>query len=120
MVYTIYFKQSTIASNTPVTANDVLVKYIRGTHDIVFATTRHNISVAVYNAEGHMLFHENITPSSQNDIYLITDAHGLSQLVDVYAPTTTFTVPKANQFYFYVFYQDGKTKIKSGKMYLHD
>ena len=116
--YTIHFIPSTIQTTTTPSSADVLFKHIQGTSDIVFATTRKNISVAVYNSDGRRVFYSAVQESSQNDVYLITDAYGRDQLVDVYAPTTIFSIPDINQLYFYVFIENDKNKIKSGKFFL--
>jgi hypothetical protein len=116
--YTIHFIPSTIQTSTTPSSADVLFKHIQGTSDIVFATTRKNISVAVYNSDGRRVFYSAVQESSQNDVYLITDAQGRDQLVDVYAPTTIFSIPDINQLYFYVFIENDKNKIKSGKFFL--
>ena len=116
--YTIHFIPSTIQTTTTPSSADVLFKHIQGTSDIVFATTRKNISVAVYNSDGRRVFYSAVQESSQNDVYLITDAQGRDQLVDVYAPTTIFSIPDINQLYFYVFIENDKNKIKSGKFFL--
>ena len=116
--YTINFIETTIQSaNTPY-AHDVLMKHITGTHNIVFATIRKNVSVAVYDAQGSLLYMTKIPESSQNDIVMITNADGVDELVDVYTPLATFTLPQSNQFYFYVFFENDKRKIASGKILL--
>ena len=105
------------SANTPY-AHDVLMKHITGTHELVFATIRKNVSVAVYDAQGSLLYMTKLPESSQNDIVMITNADGVDELVDVYTPLATFTLPQSNQFYFYVFFENDKRKIASGKILL--
>lgn len=113
--YTINFMKPTLGSNNP-QAHDVLMKHIKGTNQIAFATTRPNVYAAVYNGHGSLLFFEKVEISNQNDIVLITNADGREELVDVYNPLLTFSLPQTNQFYFYVFYENKERKIASGKL----
>lgn len=116
-VYTIFFASTTINDAATPNALDVLMKHIKGTRDIAFATLRKNVSVCVYQMNGQMLFHAAIPESNQNDVIMITNANGQEELVDVYTPLTTFTLPEENQHYFYVFYENNKRKIASGKIF---
>ena len=116
-VYTIFFASTTINDAATPNALDVLMKHIKGTRDIAFATLRKNVSVCVYHMNGQVLFHAAIPESSQNDVIIITNANGQEELVDVYTPLTTFTLPEENQHYFYVFYENNKRKIASGKIF---
>lgn len=116
-VYTIYFVSTTINDAATPNVLDVLMKHIKGTNDIAFATLRKNVSVCVYHMNGQMLFHAAIPESNQNDVIMITNANGQEELVDVYTPLTTFTLPEENQHYFYVFYENNKRKIASGKIF---
>ena len=116
-VYTIFFVSTTINDAATPNALDVLMKHIKGTNDIAFATLRKNVSVCVYHMNGQVLFHAAIPESNQNDVIIITNANGQEELVDVYTPLTTFTLPEENQHYFYVFYENNKRKIASGKFF---
>ena len=116
-VYTIFFASTTINDAATPNALDVLMKHIKGTNDIAFATLRKNVSVCVYHMNGQMLFHAAIPESNQNDVIMITNANGQEELVDVYTPLTIFTLPEENQHYFYVFYENNKRKIASGKIF---
>ena len=116
-VYTIFFISTTINDAATPNALDVLMKHIKGTNDIAFATLRKNVSVCVYHMNGQVLFHAAIPESNQNDVIMITNANGQEELVDVYTPLTTFTLPEENQHYFYVFYENNKRKIASGKIF---
>lgn len=116
-VYTIYFLSSTINDAASPTVLDVLMKHIKGTKDIAFATLRKNVSVSIYKMNGQMLFHAAIPESSQNDVVMIINANGQEELIDVHTPLTTFTIPEENQHYFYVFFENNKRKIASGKFF---
>jgi hypothetical protein len=93
------------------------MKHVPGSNDIIFATTRKNITVAVYSSEGQMLFHSDVPASSQNDVVIITNAYGKEELIDVLSPLASFTLPTVNKCYFYVFFENGKRKVASGKLF---
>jgi hypothetical protein len=116
-VYTIHFKQTTIQSSAKPRANDVLMKYVAGSRTVSFATLRKNVSVAIYKADGQRLFYAAVPESSQNDVYIITNAYGQEELVDAYTTNVTYTLPEDNTLYFYVFYENDKYKIASGKFF---
>ena len=116
-VYTIHFVQSTINTSATPNALDVLMKHIHGTRDIAFATLRKNVSVGVYNTDGQTLFYAPVPESNQNDVIMITNAEAQEELIDVYTPLLTFSLPKENQCYFYIFFENGKRKIASGKLF---
>jgi hypothetical protein len=116
-IYTINFIQSTIQSSATPNVLDVLMKHISGTNQIAFASLRKNVSVAVYMENGQLLFHAPVPESTQNDVILITNAAGQEQLIDVYNPFTTYTLPNENQTYIYVFLEDNKRRIHSGKLF---
>ena len=116
LIYTINFLQSTVnAAQTPM-ANDVLVKHVPGTMDLIFATLRKNVSVAVYTPDGHMLYYSKLTESNQNDAIVVTNADGSDRLLDVLTTTNIYTLPEANCTYLYCFYENEKRRIASGKL----
>jgi hypothetical protein len=117
-VYTILFLESSINVSQSPTTTDVLFKYVGGTMDIVFATIRKNVSVAVYDAQGHQVFHAPVPAATQNEATLITNATGVEELVDVHSTFVTCTIPTLNQCYFYVFFENNKRRIASGKFTL--
>ena len=115
-VYTIYFVESTIdASQTP-TERDVIIKHIPGTMDFVAATIRKNVSIGVYSAMGHMIYYSKLSETTQNDATIGTNADGSDRLMDVYESTLQFSLPETNRTFFYVFFENEKRKIASGKI----
>ena len=116
-IYTIHFIQSSI--NEAATPNDldVLMKHIEGSNEIAFATTRKNVYVGVYNMAGQILFYSTVPTSNPNDIVIISNADGHEELIDVYTPLKTYTLPEENSIYFYVFFENGVHKITSGKFF---
>lgn len=117
-IYTIDFQQTTISSSIQPTANDVLVKHLGGM-DFAVATLRKNVSIGVYTAHGNMIFLSKVTETSQNDAIIGTNADGTDQLLDVTTHTTQFTLPEKDQIFFYIFFENDKHRIKSGKLMVH-
>jgi heat shock protein HspQ len=118
-IYTIYFEQSTISSSIKPSANDVLIKHMGGM-DFAVATLRKNVSIGVYTSHGNMIFLSKIAETSQNDAIIGTNADGTDQLLDVHTTTTQFTLPEKDQIFFYVFFENDKQRIKSGKLMVTD
>ena len=117
-VYTINFLETTINSAAIPTANDVLFRHIGGSMDIMFATLRKGVSVAVYDQQGHRLFYKSLPESDQNDATIFVNSEGIEELIDVRTPLVTYTLPAINQCYFYVFFENESRKIASGKFAL--
>ena len=114
-VYSINFLETTINSADIPTANDVLFRHIGGTMDVMFATLRKRVSVAVYDQQGHRLFYQSVPESDQNDATIFVNSEGIEELMDVRTPLVTYTLPATNQCYFYVFFENETRKIASGK-----
>lgn len=114
-VYSINFLETTINSADIPTANDVLFRHIGGTMDVMFATLRKRVSVAVYDQQGHRLFYQSVPESDQNDATIYVNSEGIEELMDVRTPLVTYTLPATNQCYFYVFFENETRKIASGK-----
>ena len=114
-VYSINFLETTINSANIPTVNDVLFRHIGGTMDVMFATLRKRVSVAVYDQQGHRLFYQSVPESDQNDATIFVNSEGIEELMDVRTPLVTYTLPAINQCYFYVFFENETRKIASGK-----
>ena len=114
-IYTIYFVTTTIESSRTPSANDVLIKHLGG-HTFGAATLRKNVSIGIYNLEGHLVFYSKVAESSQNDVVLGTNAYGEDCLINVHSTTTQFDLPGVNQTFFYVFFENDKNRIASGKL----
>ena len=117
-IYTINFVQSTIQTAATPTANDVIIKHIAGTMDFAVATIRKNVSIGIYSSEGHLVYYSKVAESNQNDAVVITNTDGSELLLDAYNTTTQFSLPQTNQMYFYVFFENDKRRITSGKITL--
>jgi len=117
-VYSVLFLESTIHTATSPTANDVLVKHIGGTMQLVFATIRKNVSVAVYTEQGNLVYYAPVPESDQNDATIVTNVEGSETIIDVYTPQAQCTLPNYDQRYLYIFFENDKRRITSGKIAL--
>lgn len=115
-VYTIYFVAATIQVSASPTKHDVIIKHIPGTLDFAVATIRKNVSVGIYTAEGHLIYYNKVTEISQNNAIMGTNADGSEILLDTYDTSHQFSVPQAGKVFFYVFYENDKRRIASGKL----
>ena len=118
-VYTIYFVAATIQSSASPTKHDVIIKHIPGTLDFAVATIRKNVSVGIYTAEGHLIYYNKVTEISQNNAIMGTNADGSEILLDTYDTSHQFSVPQAGKVFFYVFYENDKRRIASGKLFVN-
>ena len=114
--YYIWFAASTINTAATPTANDVLVKHIAGTDQVIFATLRKNVFVAVYTMRGELVFYAPVPESDQNDASIVISAQGTEQLIDVANPKVTCTLPNNQSMYLYTFLENEKQRITSGKI----
>ncbi len=114
--YYIWFAASTINTAATPTANDVLIKHIAGTDQLIFATLRKNVFVAVYSQRGELVFYAAVPESDQNDANVIISAEGTEKLIDVANPKVTCTLPNNQYTYIYTFLENEKQRITSGKI----
>ena len=114
-MYTIHFPLSTLqAAQTP-QSNDVLLKHMGGLN-FAAASIRKNVSIAVYNMNGQVVFKSKITESDQNDAIIYVKSDGSEQLMDVHNTTTQFSLPEVNKTFFYAFFENEERRIASGKL----
>ena len=114
-MYTIYFVTTTIESSRTPSANDVLIKHLGG-QTFGAATLRKNVSIGIYDLEGHLIFYSKVAESSQNDAVLGTNSFGEDCLINVHSTTTQFDLLGVNKTFFYVFFENDKNRIASGKL----
>lgn len=117
-VYSVLFLESDIQPVASPTANDVLVKHIGGTMQLVFATIRKNVSVAVYTEQGNLVYYAPVPESDQNDATIVTNVEGSVTIIDVNTPKAQCTLPNYDQRYLYIFFENDKRRITSGKIAL--
>lgn len=114
--YHVWFAASTINTAATPTANDVLVKHIAGTDQVIFATLRKNVFVAVYTQRGELVFYAPVPESDQNDATVVISSEGTERLIDVANPQAECHLPNGNQTYIYTFLENEKRRISSGKI----
>ncbi len=115
--YFIYFAESEINDALKPKANDVLVKHIAGSMQLLVATTRKDVSFALYDTDGHRILFTNIATADPNDIEVVTEADGSERLLNVNnLRSGTLVTVDPNTIYFYVFFESEKTRICSGKL----
>lgn len=117
--YRIWFAISQIDNAAKPTKHDVLLRRAEGSYQLFAATTRANVSIAIYNATGRRLFMEKIPTANPNDVHLATDSHGNEMLIDVYNVSSGVLIDlNPNEIYYYTFFEMDKEVITSGKIIL--
>lgn len=118
--YTVLFRYADINTGQDARNGDVLFKHIPGTNQYQAVTIRQNVQVAVYDISGKRLVFADVPVSDPNTVLIVTDADGHDFLVDVTSPSegAQITVDRYDGPLFYVFFQNGKTRIASGKFML--
>lgn len=117
--YRIWFAISQIDNAAKPTKHDVLLRRAEGSYQLFAATTRANVSIAIYNTSGKRLFMEKIPTANPNDVHLATDSHGNEMLIDVYNVSSGVLIDlNPNEIYYYTFFEMDKEVITSGKIIL--
>lgn len=114
--YYVHFAASTINTAATPSAHDVLIKHIAGTRDMVFATLRKNVFIAVYTQRGELIYYAPVPESDQNDATVIISAEGREKLVDIATPKAQCTLPNNGHIFIYSFLENEKRIIDSGKI----
>ena len=120
--YTVLFRYSDLNTGKTATENDVIFKHIPGTNQYIAATIRQNIKVAIYDAYGHRLQVTDVPVCDPNVVDVVTDDKGLDLFADTdsYTDGAIITIEYTNKPFFYVFFQNEKKRIASGKVLLRD
>lgn len=115
--YYIWFAQSELNDALTPTANDVLVKRLSGSTQILVGTIRKDVSFGLYDMYGHRVVLEKLSVADPNDIEMVTEASGQERLLNItdLSSGTVFTLDP-NNIYFYVFFLNEKQRIASGKL----
>ena len=117
--YQIWFAVSETNDAAIPTPNDVLVKRIGGSYQLLFATTRKDVSVGVYNTLGRLVALEKVPTANPNDVSLATDSYGNEVLMDVSNTDSGVLIDLApGDVYLYTFFLSDKEVIRSGKIVL--
>lgn len=102
-------------------ANDILIKRVPGSYDIQVVSIRKGVSMYIFDMNGYMLWHLQVPTASPNDMVVEYDAFGNAILLDVYTADAGVTLTlQPNKVYFYTFFENERTKIKSGKLLVEE
>lgn len=118
--YTILFRYAELNTGLNAREGDVIFKHIPGSNQYLAATIRQNVQVAVYDSYGHRLMFLNVPVCDPNKAQVVTDAQGRDLLADVTSITegAVIDIDWYSTPLFYVFFQNEKTRITSGKFML--
>ena len=115
--YYVYFAVSAINTATEANSNDVLIKRLPGSLNLLVATLRKDVIFAMYDQNGRLILEEKVPVADPNDAQVTADPATIERLGDVVDPSSGLVIPLIpGQIYQYAFYVAGGTKrIKSGK-----
>ena len=115
--YYIWFAQSELNDALTPTANDVLVKRLSGSTQILVGTLRKDVSFGLYDMYGHRIALEKVPVADPNDVEMVTEANGQERLLNITdLRSGTILTLDPNTIYFYVFFHSEKQRIVSGKL----
>jgi hypothetical protein len=115
--YTIEFVESPIDQAARIEPNDVLIKYIPGSTQIAIACIRKDAQVAIYSADGHLLFYRSLQVIDPRYAIVTKDTNGKDYFNDVtdLSQCTILTLDP-HTFYFYTIFEGNKRVVTSGKL----
>lgn len=115
--YYVWFAQSELNDALTPTANDVLVKRLSGSTQILVGTLRKDVSFGLYDMYGHRIALEKVPVADPNDVEMVTEANGQERLLNITdLRSGTILTLEPNTIYFYVFFHSEKQRIVSGKL----
>lgn len=114
--YYLYFAVSQINDAQKPTSNDVLLKRLPGEPNLFVATLRKDVSFALYDQYGHLVYYEKVPVANPNDVDVSDDPSTKERLNDVTNTASGLVVPLIpGQIYQYGFYVSDKEILKTGK-----
>lgn len=118
--YTVLFRYADINTGKNASENDVIFKHIPGTNQYIAATIRQNIKVALYDAFGHRLALRDVPVCNPNVATVVTGDKGQDIFADIDSVSdgAIITLDYTGKVFFYVFFQNEKNRIASGKVML--
>lgn len=117
-VYTVKVHYTDINTALTPDENSVVIKHIPGTNQFLAATIRQNVQVALFDAQGRRIMLKDVPLCDPNISDIATDATGTDVLnnISLSSPGAIITLDHLAQTYYYVFLQNGKKRIASGKL----
>ncbi len=118
--YTVSVHYSDLNIVASATSQDVLLKHIPGTNQYIAATTRQSVQILIMNLAGQKMLLQDVPMCDPNAVNVTTDANGNELLtdVDINSPGAIITIEHFNTPMFYVFLQNEKKRIATGKIML--
>ena len=117
--YVIRFVESPLNEADSPWENDVLVKQLPYSSQVAFASIRSGVQIALYDANGQMLFFRMLDATSPSNAIVTNDSYGRTIFTDVQDISQCMvTTLERGKIYFYCFYKAGKKRIKTGKIML--
>lgn len=118
--YTVLFRYADINTGRNASENDVIFKHIPGTNQYIAATIRQNVKVALYDAFGHRLAFRDVPVCDPNVATVVTGDKGQDIFADIASVTdgAVISLDYTGKVFFYVFFQNEKNRIASGKVML--
>jgi len=115
--YKIKFRRTDIKRAQKPMEGDVLIQPIPGSTQIAVASLRANVVFSIYDMAGKMVESVKLPEGNPNSFITTTDGYGqtyFGHLTDL--SSCTIITLEANKIYFWVFTENSKRKIKSGKL----
>jgi hypothetical protein len=115
--YYVAFTISDSNSGAVASSGDVLLKRVGGTYQLLAATVRKGVTIALYDQYGHLVFYDRVPVANPNDADIVVGYDNLEYLnnvVDNRSGLLIDVIP--GQPYFFCFFADEKTKLYSGKI----
>ena len=117
--YLIWFAVSETNEAARPTKNDVLLKRVNGSYQMLAATTRKDVSIAFYDMQGKILCLRKLPTADPNEAILSPNSSGDDVLMDVSSIDSGVLIDLApNEIYYYTFFVSDKEVITSGKVIL--
>ena len=115
--YYIHFAISSVNPGDEATANDVILKRVPGAMQLLAATIRSGVTIALYDRNGMRLFYGKVPVANPNDTEVLMSAENLEYLNNVDKMRSCLLIDvMPNQPYFYAFFLNDKKHITSGKI----
>ena len=117
--YYIHFAISAINDGLEPSGNDVLLKRIPGTNQVMIGTLRKGVSFALYDQTGRMINYQGVPVVDPNDAEVYTDVDDKDVLNNFSDPNSALVIDlNPQQTYFYSFFDVKSRKLKTGKLIL--
>lgn len=120
ITYTVRFTYAKWTSTPEVTEGENLVMHIPGTMTYKAVTLGLNVTVSIYDGNGHRIAFGGVPAADPNDVVVEIDEDGHQNIVEAYdtADGFEFEVPHTNEVYFYVFFDVRNKRVAKGGKFM--